>query len=223
MKNNTLKNWAILAGIVVYIIAVFFGDIMFLQVVHKIFPEGIFGTAATLGALTTAFSSIALLLAIHFWVSPGAQFHVAIGFWFVNFIVLALNSMLAFQIQMNIGHMMDFWLPISPATPVISIGGWGIIFLLDLSHFKRHAELEFAKHAQNNFLKKLREQGESEEVLDIIKRAAIAQANKIASEILDSPIVASNGNGTKPALPEPTTTFGMEVDAPKVSARKGRA
>ena len=96
MKDNEdAKKLAIGAGVVIYTLAVIYGDLMFLQIMQTTLPKGILQTLSAVGAITTAASSIVLLVALHYWFSPGLQTWGGIVYWFINVTVLALNSMLA--------------------------------------------------------------------------------------------------------------------------------
>ena len=226
-ENKWPMQVAIVASVIVYIAVIAYAEVMFLGIIHVAFPEGLMRYFATAGAISTGVASIVLLLSIHYWFSPGFQFVFGIVYWGVAVIVMILNTMLAFQLASGQVDTMRWWLLFSPSTPIINIVFIGILLLLDQSHQKRHAKMEFAMQAHEDFMNQLREQRKSPAVLKIVQDAAIEQATQIAGEVLSRPLIASNGtfdgNDVKPGLPKPTTVFGMEVDVPKALARKGRA
>ena len=228
---NKEKKWpmqvAIGASVIVYIAVIVYAEVMFLGIIHVAFPEGLLRYFATAGAISTGVASIVLLLSIHYWLSPGFQFVTGVVYWGVAVTVMILNTMLAFQLANGQVDMMRWWLLFSPATPILNIIFIGVLFLQDSSHKMRHLQKEFANEIGDYYKAELIEAHKSDEVKLIIQKAAKDDAKFFAERVTGIRRNASNGtsdgNGTKPALPEPTTTFGMEVDAPKVSARKGRA
>lgn len=224
---NKEKKWpmqiAIGASVIVYIAVIAYAEVMFLGIIHVAFPEGLMRYFATAGAISTGVSSIVLLLSIHYWFSPGLQFVTGIVYWAVAVIVMILNTMLAFQLASGQIDTMRWWLLFSPSTPILNIIFIGILLLLDSSHKMRHMQKEFASELNEYYQSQLIEAHKSDDVKLIIQKAAIKDAERIAGRIAGVRENASNGNGTKPALPKPTTVFGMEVDVPKALARKGRA
>lgn len=147
MKNRNekaLKIVAIALAALTYAGAVMYGDIQFLQVMDKAFPnDGVLRALAVAGAVMTAASALTLPLALHWWFSPGLQFLWGIAFWILDILALGLNAILAYQIAVGkVDPMLATWQMISPATPLLAVVGWGLAFLLDRSHKERHAIAE---------------------------------------------------------------------------------
>ena len=121
---------------------------------------------------------------------------------------------------------MQWWVTLSPATPFTSVFGWGILFFLDMSHLQRQAEAKFLHNQQKTIMRFMEQAGKSDEVKAIAERAAIEQAtilaNRASAMMLAREPNASTSN-------KPTTQFEasmpllVETDAPKATARKGRA
>ena len=140
--QKALKSLAVALAALTYCGAVIYGDVMFISVMQAAFPAGILGDLALAGAVMTAVSAITLPIALHYWLSPGLQFIGGVAFWVADIIVLALNSILAFAIATGQPSPLQAWSDLSPATPLLAVLGWGLIFLLDPSHKLRHAQAE---------------------------------------------------------------------------------
>lgn len=141
MKINTSRNqealvkFLMFTAYLTYLAAVAYGDVMFIMLVGDIFPDGILGVFAIIGAVVTAISAALLIPAFIWWFSPGIQQVAAFTFWLIEGAVLIGNIILATRIahgQVLDGALMT-WQYFSPATPVISFLGWGMIFKLDES------------------------------------------------------------------------------------------
>lgn len=125
------------AALLVYVGVVLYADMMFISVIEGAFPKGsLLYALAFSGALATGISSIAVLWAKMYWVTNTSQQWVAWIFWIVETIALGANANLAFSLQ-NAGTIQDltgfaaFWSNISPATPLIALLGWGLLFFFD--------------------------------------------------------------------------------------------
>src|SRR5581483_11481638 len=129
------------AAYVVYCLAVAYGDLMFLQVVSVMFSnDPLLHTLAFGGAIMTAASAILLPLAKIRWLMPGNQMIAGWLFWLVEVSLLAANAVLAYSLANNLSNELTAdWRPFSPATPMIAVIGWGVLFMLDPRNQMRHA------------------------------------------------------------------------------------
>jgi hypothetical protein len=101
-NTSALKTVAVWLAALTYAGAVMYGDIQFLQVMNKAFPnDGIMRALAMAGAVMTAVSALTLPIALHWWFAPGLQFLWGIGFWVLDILALVLNAILAYQIAMG--------------------------------------------------------------------------------------------------------------------------
>lgn len=177
MSRNmlSLKTLALVGAILAYAGAVIYGDIMFLGVVQVAFPgSGIFQSLAIAGALVTALSALVLPIALHWWFAPGLQFVAGVIFWVVDIAALAMNSILAFQVASGgvIDPWIETWRAWSPATPMLAVLGWGLMFMLDESHKMRHAMAELEADQIDIYATRLRAAAKSQDVSDEITEAA---------------------------------------------------
>lgn len=206
-NTKAMKSLAIGLAALTYVGAVIYGDIMFLQVMGKAFPSGIIGALAMAGAVMTAVSAITLPLALHFWFKPGLQFIWGVIFWFVDVVVLALNSILAFAIAS--GNITDSWLlvwgELSPATPLVAVLGWGLAFLFDPSQKLMHAKAEHEADLIDIYAEQMRQAAKEANTYQIIQRGAHQQAaqyagmltgTRIPVELLPEPKAAPNPPST---------------------------
>jgi hypothetical protein len=204
MSRNTKGLLYIAAGAaaLLYAAAVIYGDIMFIQVVGDAFPDtGLLASLSLVGALVTAGSALILPLALHFWFSPGLQFWWGLIYWLADIAALAMNSMLAYKLAT--GQPLDgpfaSWRDFSPATPLLAVLGWGLVFMFDQSHTKRHAMAEMEADQVDEFNKQLRIAAKSDEVFGIIHGAAVDSANRYARDVLSQWEKKPHTNGKQPA------------------------
>lgn len=208
-----------------YALAVGYGDVMFLSVVSHAFPSGFLAGLAIAGALATAASALLLPLALHFWLAPGTQFLVGIGYWVADILVLALNSILAYGLATGATDpWLLTWQELSPATPLLAVLGWGLIFLFDQSHALRHARLGLEADLAEAHAAQLADASRGADVQDIIREGAqaaardyahhltgvrlTAQASPAALPAQAHPVLLHSTNGHKPPVAPPETPAG---------------
>ena len=129
----------IIVGVVGY------AEVMFLQVMSRVFPDGILKIVSMLGAVATGASVLVLLVAKSYWFRPGKQMVFAWAFTGMELLVLVLNVILSFTLDGG-GKLTDSYLSVwqlfMPASPILALLGWILILNLDQSQQDRHAELE---------------------------------------------------------------------------------
>ncbi len=211
MKNRNekaLKMVAIALAALTYAGAVMYGDIQFLQVMDKAFPnDGILRALAMAGAVMTAVSALTLPLALHWWFSPGLQFLWGIAFWVLDILALGLNTILAYQIAIGkVDSMLVTWQMISPATPLLAVIGWGLAFLLDPSHKHRHAIAEMQADQIDTYAEQMRQAAKSEEVYAEILAAAKLQAREFAQSLHGQRVASFNTSSTSNGTAESTSS-----------------
>jgi len=184
-NTSALKTVAVWLAALTYAGAVMYGDIQFLQVMNKAFPnDGIMRALAMAGAVMTAVSALTLPIALHWWFAPGLQFLWGIGFWVLDILALGLNAILAYQIAMgSLDPMMYTWQMLSPATPMLAVIGWGLVFLLDPSHKERAAIAEMQADQIETYAEQMRQAAKSDEVYQEILQAAKLQAREFAQSL----------------------------------------
>lgn len=194
-NSDGLKKLVLFMAALTYAGAVIYGDVMFLQIVSDTFMSGILGNLAWAGAITTAASALALPLALHFWFAPGVQFWGGIIFWLLDVAVLALNAMLAYALASGgpVDPLLAGWHGLSPATPLLAVVGWGVMFLLDPSHKLRHAIIGIKADQIDAYEKHLKAANHSDEVYAILEAGAMEDA-KLFSQMLTSQRVRQTPN-----------------------------
>lgn len=139
-RNRTqqgVKKLVIAIAAILYTVAVIYGDIMFLQIISRIFPNGFLGTLAMPGAFVAGGTALLLPVALHWWHAQGVQQVVGFALYAVDFALLALNAMLAYKVLQG-QHLDQFfgaWLQFTPATPLIcAIGGCSLALIPLIRH-----------------------------------------------------------------------------------------
>jgi len=210
-KNRDAKVMIVALVCIFYAAAVIYADILFFTVIEKIFPAGILGAAAGVGAVVSAASAMLLPLGLHYWFSPGKQSYVGIGFYAVDFSMLAANAILAYEIANGGANgIMLFWQMICPATPIIAAAGWALIFMTDSSKITREAKIALQHKQHEIFGRELEIACESPEVVEAIKQGAVDAARKYAHDMIGATYStpthqkANDGNFLAPAPPQKT-------------------
>jgi hypothetical protein len=128
---------------VIIVSVVLYAEIMYLQIINSAFPDGTFRALATLGAIASGLSVLALVLGKMYWFPPGGQTIWAWCFTGIETTVLVLNLILSFEMHWHtVDPYMDTWRQLSPASPVFALIGWIVIWQLDRSTKARHAVIE---------------------------------------------------------------------------------
>lgn len=211
-NTSAMKMLALFAAALVYAGSVIYGDVMFLTIMQDAFPDGILGTLAMAGAVMTAASALILPLALHYWFAPGLQYVVGIIFWLIDIAVLALNSMLAYAVATG-SDVLATWMPFSPATPLLAVIGWGVLFLLDPSHKLRHAQAELESDLIDIHTEQLRQAAKDAGVSATIQNGARQRAADMAALLtgIRTP-VSKNAGKQLPAQTEITGTNGRQYE-----------
>lgn len=184
-NKQGMKTLSLALAAATYAGAVLYGDIMFLQVMSDVFPSGILGALAMGGALMTAVSALTLPLALHFWLAPGLQFIAGVIFWAFDVAILALNSILAYAVAAGgpIDPNLALWADFAPASPLVAVIGWGLIFLLDPSHKLRHAQAELESDLIDIHAEQLRQAARSEDVYKMLTAGAVNNAAEMVGAL----------------------------------------
>jgi signal transduction histidine kinase len=122
-----------------------YAEVMYLQVMSKVFPDGILKIVAMIGAVATGMSVLVLLIAKSYWFRPGTQMVFAWIFTGVEVLVLVLNVLISFALESG-GHVDSYlalWYSLMPASPLVALVGWVLIISLDRSQQERHHAMEF--------------------------------------------------------------------------------
>lgn len=129
---------------VIMLAIVVYSDILFLQIMWNVFPDGLLRIGAVVGALATGMSIALLVIGKSYWFRPGYQMLAAWGFTFVEVGVSMLNVMLAYEIfhDHHSSGILSYWQLLAPVTPLVALIGWIVIWQLDNASKMRHANLE---------------------------------------------------------------------------------
>lgn len=152
-KNaQAVRALAKTGSVLILVLGVMYCEIMYLSIVQAAFPNGFLRVFAAAGAVVGGLSVLLLLLSKSFWFTEGLQLVWSYIFTGLEVLALVANVLLAFEI--NSGHVDEWlmvWKDFSPATPVIAIIGWTIVWALDASAKRRHAatNMEDDQHEAN--------------------------------------------------------------------------
>jgi len=168
---------------------------------------------AVIGIVALEISGVALPLAIHFWTQPGAQRLTAYGFYFVDLVLIAANSVLDAAHHSD-AVVADFLLAYSiymlPALPLICMAGWSLIWLLDPSSRERDLRESVKAATQEALLAQIQKAVEQADVTQAVENAAHEAAIALVGETL--------GNAPH-RLKAPTTTISYNAEAESVPTK----
>lgn len=265
MEQYIKADWlgiARMGSAAVYIGVVAFADILFLVLMGSIFPPGPLSALATFGAVAGGLSALVLPIALHHWFAPVKQFAFGVVFLAVEWAVLGLNVLLSYQVweisQASPGlaridaltRLPDWlagWAVFSPASPLVALIGWGVVYMLDpdiqLSWAKKikaimemkaevaqhEGEIEQRKIYNAHFLEAART---SPEVAERLRLGAARDAAIYAAKLTGDayPVAMHSARLDAPAPLGAVTAFASDapmprfaVGAPPVDAREDDA
>lgn len=176
--QKAVIGFILVAIYLVYCVAALYGDIMFLMLVRDIFPSGILGSIAIVGAIVTGVSAIILPPAKAFYIAPGKQEVLGWIFWAVEIAVLIMNTLLASEVAAGaIDPNLAWWASLSPATPLISAIGWGLILSMDESNAVRKIFHELQSDFYDGYKAKMYEAWEDTKTSGMLSQQAEEDVN----------------------------------------------
>jgi len=194
--ERAVHQFLVFAFYLVYSLAVIYGDMLFLQVVSKMFSKDPLQMAlTTAGAVMTAASAILLPIAKSRWIMPGPQTVIAFVFWGVEISVLAMNSMVAYG---EVNSFTTFWAPLVPTTPFVAAIGWGLLLMTDPRNIIRHSQFEGIAESLTILQDKMRGALNSPEFHKRIENKAIEWGTQYIDVTMPR-LLGLGQNGTLPA------------------------
>jgi hypothetical protein len=132
-RNNAIKNWAIGAGCVVYLLMVVYSAIHNISLMLK----GVNKDAqilAIVGIVGLEITAIFLPIALHYWSHETSHKIFAFLFYIVDFGLISMNVIADWNA--NAGDNMPGWVHdyvswVAPISPVICGIGWAILWMID--------------------------------------------------------------------------------------------
>lgn len=166
-ERNKMATEGLVKGIAIFIVIAVaaFAEVSFLGMVSAMFPDNVvFKFAAIVGAIATGLSVVTLLFAKLKWIRAGHQHWLSWVFFGFEITIMVLNLILSFalaQPHMTAAHL-DPWLyayyEIMPATPIIAMIGWTLIFMTDRAKEKFDNERDLQEELEDAEMEHKREQ-----------------------------------------------------------------
>jgi hypothetical protein len=134
-KNRSIKAIAIFASILIYLAGIAYAEAHGINMLTKgVNPD--FLMWAYVGMVALGLTAIILPIALHFWTFDHLQRMVTIGFYVLDLGLLIFNAFSDYG--MNTGAQLSSWEQmyvnyIMPATPILMMIGWTLIWNLDPS------------------------------------------------------------------------------------------
>jgi hypothetical protein len=203
---------------------VLFAEVMFISYLGHAFDTTIVQIFAAVGAILVGFSSIVFLKAKEHWFADGWHERIGYTFWALDLLMLALNTLVAFTVAKVIrpsdlpilADVIKYWGVLSPATPLIVIGMWSVLWAMSPDHLlSRATNKQWAMLVRKQADLMLEHAMNSPEALAIIRQSALNitkdNARSIAAEhmgVLPSQVPSGLG------LPGSSTAAGATVGLP---------
>lgn len=197
-KENTIKNIAIGAGVLVYLGMLLYSSVHNYSVLTR-GVEGDMVIWALLGVVALEVSAAALPLALHYWCYANSHRYAALTFYAVDILLLVANVVLDYAI--TAGETLPPWIKIyqfygAPVVPIIAGLGWSVLFMLDPSQ-KERTMSEMLKAATREALSvRIAEQAQNADINKAVEQAALEMARAIVRETLG---VALTNSGSSAA------------------------
>lgn len=170
-EHEKMRGLAMIFAGIVYTGVVFAATTLFISFILTAFPNNAFGSRLIMAVagLLVGGSMLAFPVALHFWATSGTHRSVAIGLYYGEMLIIAVNSVVSFAalLYRNAGVALPDWVawyePFSIVSIVYTLLAWGTVFLLDPRH-----QLEARERAhQDKFKKKIADK--VDEFLDSIE------------------------------------------------------
>lgn len=214
-KVKALTTLTIFFGIIVYLGGIVYSGVHNYQLMTKGVPADLL-IWAIIGIVGLEITAIFVPVALHYWTHDAMHRMAAFAFYGVDLLIIFLNVVLDFA--MNSGNTLPSWgemwlFYVVPASPLIVMIGWSILFLLDPSHRERQMLQEFRASTRVALMKQIAESAKGQDISDIVE----ASGRKMALDIVQSSLGLNptktpkeqlnghfTGRNTPPALPPPT-------------------
>ncbi len=183
-NDDGLRKLAQSIGVITILAVAGYCDIIFMQIVWSLFPDGLLKDVAMIGALANFSAVLVLLIGKSKWFRPGLQLTFSWVFSAIELAVMIANVVLSFELHSNkVDQFMQLWYTLCPASPVISMLGIFLLFYLDRDTEETHElmQMEDTKRKLNREYEIAEFQAEVE-----IKHAYLDQTRKAVKDYLGS-------------------------------------
>lgn len=140
-NEQALKGLVRAIAVIVVLTVVGFSDVMYLVLMQKIFPGGLFLVICYIGAFAGFLATVYLLIGKVSVFAPGAQILISWIAFGAELLIAGLNIILAFASGQQSG-LLAAWSYIAPATPVIHMFFVAIIYFADPAIKEKHKDME---------------------------------------------------------------------------------
>lgn len=206
--------------LITYIFAVMFAEVMFIQIMKDVFPDGFVRYFAIAGAIMNGVTACIMPFAKDKYFAPGTMHTAGLVLWGVDVLVMFLNVLLAFEVQqgVTVGGMFSWWYHLSPASPLMAVVTWGLLMVLSPEHEIHQKEMLRKNYIAKSYAEAEFEYIEDGGVNDIITAGARANVRDYAEGVSKRKIrvikpkelslpakSGSNGDHQKEEIVNPTT------------------
>lgn len=206
--------------LITYISAIVFAEVMFIQIMKDVFPDGFVRYFAIFGAIMNGATACIMPFAKDHYFAPGKMHNIGLALWGIDVLVMILNVLLAFEVQqgVTVGGMFSWWYHLSPASPLMAVVTWGILMVLSPDHdihqkemlrknyiAKSYADAEFG-YIEEGGVDDILNAGARANVRDYAEGISKRKIRVIKPKELPMPAKdGSNGDHQKEEIVNPTT------------------
>lgn len=218
-EYKTGRNWAMGLAAAVYLGVVLSATVIFISFVLDAFPENAYLSriVMTVAGVMVGGSMIAFPLALHLWAVEKIHRRVTIALYYVEMLIIAVNSIVAFTALLNKNAALSqtpewvlLYEPFSIGAIVYTLAAWGTILLLDPAHKRKAKDQANQEKFEDKISNRMAEFLDSAEGEDVIMDIATRRAYEEFSPERFKTGKKSWGTKGKKALPE--------SEAPKLPA-----
>lgn len=221
---RTYKRIALILGMVVY------GAGLVYTGMHnwQLFSQGLdeqLRMWALVGVLGLEFNAVALPLALHWWMHSGLQRAFGLFFYALDLGLLMFNVVADFALRAGgpIPGWLDAYLFIAPATPVIALVMWAVLWLLDPEQQERAMIEQLRSASRLSLAQRIGKAAAAADIDEMVQSAADEMARNVVGDVMGvqvgktrrrrkaaappasvaapAPIVSSNGHHSDAANP----------------------
>lgn len=228
-EHDQGRNTAVTMASFVYVGAIIAATGLFVTFVLTAFPETAYASRAimVLGAILVGGSAVTFPVALHKWAVTGKHRSVAIGLYYGEIAILALNTVVSFAALLfkNAGTALPGWVawyePVSIVSIVYVIFAWGTIFLGDPKIRLQARQMEILNRFDERVAAKMEDFLDSYEGEDAIMAAATHQINeRLRPKYAEKRHFGTNGHHPDRDIPERTRQFNYDESEPVPTPRR---
>jgi hypothetical protein len=215
-SRRALKGLAFSLSVLVYLAGLLYGGVRSYTLFSATIDPSLLALAL-LGIIALEISALALPLAIHFWVAPGAQRMAAYIFYGTDLSLIVGNAVL--DAAHHSGTLLPSFLQgygtfALPGLPVICMAGWALLWLLDPASREHDMIATVRSATQESLMAQIQKAADSVDITQAVEAAAVEAAHALVTETLgQAPRMAQEPITVQPVPPKQLSPIRLNATA----------